>query len=87
VWLLVFGGVTLVSLMIVVVAMNIRTPFKLQLGEVTGRELMEYEQMTLGNSTSGEYVESVLRAIVPGAGPSPQPPESATPEGDEREGT
>ncbi len=63
---LIFGAAVLVGLIGVVVTMNVRTPMKLQLGQVTGRELIEYEQMTLGNSTTGEYIETIPRSMASG---------------------
>jgi hypothetical protein len=58
-WVLGFGAIVLVILIGIVVAINVRAPMKLQLGQVTGRELIEYEHMTLGDSLSGEYVAEV----------------------------
>lgn len=57
----------LVTLIGVVVAMNVKAPMKLQLGQVTGRDYIAYERMTLGNSTTGEYVEDVPVVISAGA--------------------
>lgn len=69
-WVLAFGAIVLVGLIGVVVVLNVRTPMKLQLGQVSGRELIEYEQMTLGNSASGEYVERVP-VVIPTSGAEP----------------
>jgi hypothetical protein len=77
-WVLAFGGVVLVVLIGVVVTINVRAPMKLQLGQVSGSDLIAYEQMTLGNSTTGEYVENVPIAMPPGGQrPWPSPPGSA----------
>jgi hypothetical protein len=62
-WVLGFGAIVLVLLIAVVVAINVRAPMKLQLGQITGRELIEYERMTLGDSISGEYIEEFPRTI------------------------
>jgi hypothetical protein len=78
---LIFGGVVLVALIGVVVTINVRAPMKLQLGKVTGREYIEYEQMTLGNSITGEYIERVPRSVTSGAELSPP----TTPETDKDE--
>jgi hypothetical protein len=61
-WILAFGAATLIVLIGIVVAMNVRDPTKLQLGQITGREYIE-AQVTLGDSTAGEYLETFL---VPG---------------------
>ncbi len=82
-WVLIFGGVVLIALIGVVVAMNIKSPMKLQLGQVTGRELIEYERMTLGDSASGEYVKEVpVSRLPPGGLPGLEPGEAV----DEQEG-
>jgi hypothetical protein len=54
----------LLALLAVVVAMNVRDPTKLQLGEGSGREFLDYQQVTRGDSIAGEYVESVPSAAV-----------------------
>lgn len=83
-WVLGFGGLALVTLIGIVVWMNIKAPMKLQLGRVSGREFIAHEQMTLGNSTTGEYLENVPIAIPPGSLPSGTalPPGTAGPGGE-----
>jgi hypothetical protein len=70
-WVLGFGAVVLVLLLVIVVLMNLIAPMKLQLGQVTGRELIEYERLTLGDSIGGDFVQDVptIRS------PLVQPPE------------
>jgi hypothetical protein len=58
-WVLGFAGIALISLLGVVVTMNVRDPTKLQLGEVKGKDFLEHQQITRGDSIAGEYVESV----------------------------
>jgi hypothetical protein len=58
-WVLAFGGVVLVGLIGVVIAINVRDPTKLQLGQISGREFIDYHRMTLGDSAGGEYIEEV----------------------------
>lgn len=58
-WTLLFAALVLVALIGIVVAMNIRDPSKLQLGQMTGREFIDYQRLTLGDSVSGEYTEEV----------------------------
>jgi hypothetical protein len=58
-WVLAFGGVILVVLIAIVVAINVRDPTKLQLGQMSGREFIEYHRMTLGDSLGGERAEDI----------------------------
>lgn len=58
-WVCGFGALILMALIVVVVAMNIRDPSKLQLGQVTAREYIEVQRMTLGDSIAGAYTEEV----------------------------
>lgn len=83
-WVLAFGGVALVTLIGIVVWMNIKAPMKLQLGKVSGREFIAYEQMTLGNSTTGEYLENVPVVIPSGSFPpgTALPPGPSAPRGE-----
>ncbi len=78
-WVLAFGAVILVLLIGVVVAINVKAPMKLQLGQVSGRDLIEYERMTLGDSIAGDYVEELpptLRGGLSGGPPGlPKPPD------------
>ena len=76
---LVFGAILLVALIGIVVWMNVKAPMKLQLGKVSGREFIAYEQMTLGNSTTGEYTENVPLVIPPGELPYRSPPPGERP--------
>ena len=61
-WVLGFAGIVLVALLGVVVTMNVLDPTKLQLGEVKGKDFLEHQQITRGDSIAGEYVESVPSA-------------------------
>jgi hypothetical protein len=58
-WVLAFGAIVLVLLIAVVVAINIKAPMKLQLGQVSGQELIEYERLTLGDSIAGDHTEEI----------------------------
>jgi hypothetical protein len=58
-WVLAFAGLILIALLGVVVTMNVRDPTKLQLGEVKGKDFLEHQQITRGDSIAGEYVEAV----------------------------
>ena len=64
-WTLGFGALVLIGLIGVVVAMNVRDPTKLQLGRVSGREFLDYQRVTRGDSIAGEYVEEIPEAIPP----------------------
>jgi hypothetical protein len=58
-WILGFGAIVLVALIATVVVMNIRAPEKLQLGELSGREFIDYYLLTQGDSATGERLESI----------------------------
>ncbi len=66
-WVLVFGAAVFVVVVAIVIGINLKAPMKLQLGEVTGSEFMQHEQMTQGDSIAGERVErlpaSIARAL------------------------
>jgi len=77
-WVLGFGALVLVALVAVVVAINIRAPMKLQLGQVSAHDLIEYERITLGDSVAGDYVEELpaIRPITPDTiSELPKPPD------------
>lgn len=56
---LIFFGVLVVAVLIAVLSIALRDPTKLQLGEVSAREFIEYQRLTLGDSMAGESVENV----------------------------
>jgi hypothetical protein len=58
-YVLAFAGAVLVGLIVVVVAMNLKDPSKLQLSPMTGQEFIDYQRFTLGDSIGGDYVEEV----------------------------
>jgi hypothetical protein len=76
-WVAGFGGVVFVGIVGVVVAINVVDPTKLQLGQVTGREFIDYQQITRGDSIGGDYIESPAavpsRTSIPAATVNPQP--------------
>jgi hypothetical protein len=79
-WTLAFAAVTLIGLIAIVVAINVKDPTKLQLGRVTGREFLDYQRVTRGDSIGGEYVEELpppgaaITEISPSARPAIEPP-------------
>jgi len=56
-WAMAFGAVAFLGIVVVVVSINFRDPTKLQLGQMTGREFVDYQRVTRGDSIGGEYVE------------------------------
>ncbi|HEU5142976.1 MAG TPA: hypothetical protein VFU04_07460 [Solirubrobacterales bacterium] len=73
-WVLGFGGIALIGVMAVVIAMNFRDPTKLQLGRVTGREFLAYQRVTKGDSIAGEYIDKVPAPAAALINPSPSGP-------------
>jgi len=65
-WTLGFAGLVLIALLGVVVTMNVIDPAKLQLGEVKGKDFLEHQQVTRGDSIAGEYVEPSPLGGIPG---------------------
>jgi|GEM_PF-3540322 len=77
-WVAGFGGSVFIAIIGIVVAMNIVDPTKLQLGQVTGREFIDYQRR--GDSIGGEYIEKPAdKSQAPIQLPAPAPP----PEGEE----
>jgi hypothetical protein len=79
----------LLLLVVVVVAM-MKDPTRLMLGEVTGREFIEYHQLTQGDSHRGESVEPLRPiqgdGVIVAAKASlalPEPPKQDDQEGDD----
>jgi hypothetical protein len=57
-WVIGFGAFVFVAIIAVVVAINVIDPSKLQLGQMTGREFIDYQRVTRGDSLGGEYIEA-----------------------------
>jgi hypothetical protein len=55
---LIFGGLTSLLILVFVFYLNVKAPPKLMLGEITGRDYITYERMTLGDSVTGEQLET-----------------------------
>ncbi len=56
-WVIGFGAVIFVAIIAVVVAMNVIDPTKLQLEPMKGREFLDYQRVTRGDSIGGDYIE------------------------------
>jgi hypothetical protein len=54
-WILAVAVVIFIALVIAVFVLNIMAPAKLMLTQVTGREYMQIQQSTLGDSLTGEH--------------------------------
>jgi hypothetical protein len=67
-----FGALVFITLVAIVVLINVRDPTKLQLGQVSGREFIEY-QATVGDSASGQRAETLT---LPLGGTDPQTPKT-----------
>jgi hypothetical protein len=77
-WVLLFGAVSLVVIVGVVIWLNVKDPSKLQLGEVTSRDYVQIQQAKAirGNSIGGEFKEAKPTGVPedggqPGADPNP----------------
>jgi hypothetical protein len=57
--ILVFVGAVIVLILLGVFAVTLKDPTKLQLGQITGREYIEAQRLTLGDSNSGEFIETL----------------------------
>lgn len=64
--------------------MNVRDPTKLQLGEVKGKDFLEHQQITRGDSIAGEYVEAVPSAVTMDPMPLIEPETSGDPDEGEK---
>ena len=82
-WVLAFAALSLIALLGVVVTMNVRDPTKLQLGEVKGKDFLEHQQITRGDSIAGEYVEAVPSATEINPLPMIEPETSGDPDAEE----
>ena len=80
------GFVLFASLLVWVVAAFQKDPSRLVLGPMTGREFLEYQRWTAGDSVAGEQIETVGEAVSGLSIPSPLPalPKQAADEGDMR---
>jgi hypothetical protein len=56
-WVIAFGALIFVAIIVVVVAMNMIDPTKLQLEPIKGQEFLDYQKVTRGDSIGGDYVE------------------------------
>jgi hypothetical protein len=65
--ILIFIGVFAVLLVVGVGFVAWKDPTKLMLGQVNTRDLIEYRQLTLGSSSTGERLETVAVAQPPNA--------------------
>jgi hypothetical protein len=62
-WLLGFGGLVLLLLLVGVFIVTLIDPSKLMLGQITGIEYARIHSITLGDSDSGERIQSVIEPV------------------------
>ena len=83
-WLLGFGGIILVLLLVAVFVVTLKDPSKLMLGQITGTEYAAIHRAILGSSSTGEHLALIEdeRLLVPATG-TPLPTETSDPIDDE----
>lgn len=62
-WLLAFAGTVLFLLLIGVFIVTLIDPSKLMLGQITGSEYATIHRIVLGDSDSGQRVQSVVQGV------------------------